>query len=67
MRAGGESLIRIGLQFDHRELQGLGSSLDGLLVFGPEPGGLGQGGIAGRAVDQEGGHGVGFGWVELGI
>ena len=37
MRPGGEGPIRIGLQFDHRELQRLGGGLDGLFVFGPEP------------------------------
>ena len=65
MGPGGQSLIRIGLQFDHRKLQRLRGGLDGLLVFGPEPGGLGQRGAAGRAVDEDGGQGVWFwlGWV----
>ena len=65
MRPGRESPIGIAPQFDHRELQRLRGGLDGLLVFGPEPGGLGERGAAGRAVDQDGGTGFGFGWVRL--
>ena len=60
MRPGGQRPVRIGLQFDDRELQRLRGGLDGLLVFGPEPGGLGQRGAAGRAVDEDRGHGVRF-------
>ena len=37
MRPGGESLLRIGLQFDDRELQRLRGGLDSLLIFRPEP------------------------------
>ena len=62
MRPGGQSLLRIGLQLDHGKLQRLRGGLDGLLVFGPEPGGLGQRGAAGRAVDEDGGQGVWF-WL----
>ena len=67
MGSRGESPIRIGPQFDHRELQHRRGRLDGLLVLGPEPGGLSQRGAAGRAVDQDGGHGGRFrlGWVSL--
>ncbi len=62
MGPGGEGPLRIGLQFDHGELQRLRGGLDGLLVFGPEPRGLGQRGAAGRAVDEDGGQGVWF-WL----
>ena len=35
-----QGFLRIGLQFDHGELQRLRGGLDGLLVLGPEPRGL---------------------------
>ena len=60
MGPGGQSPIRISVQFDHRELQRLRGGLDGLLVFGSEPRGLGQRRAAGRAVDEDCGHGVWF-------
>ena len=50
MGSGGQSLLRISPQFDHGKLQRLRGGLDGLLVLGPEPGGLGQRGAAGRAL-----------------
>jgi hypothetical protein len=64
MGPGGESPIRVGLQFDDRELQRRRSSLDGLLVFDPKPGGLGQRGAAGGALDKDRGQRVRFwlGW-----
>jgi hypothetical protein len=64
MGPGGESPIRISLQFDHGELQLLRSGFDDLFVLGPKPGGLGQRGTAGSAVDEDGGQGfgLGFGW-----
>ena len=62
MGPGGQSPIRIGVQFDHGKLQFLRGRLDGLLVFGSEPGGLGQRGAAGCAVDEDGGQGVWF-WL----
>ena len=49
MDPGGEGPVRVGLQLDDRELQRRCGGLDGLLVFGPEPRGLGQRG-AGWAV-----------------
>lgn len=63
MSAGGQSPIRIGVQFHHGKLQFLWGGLDGLLVLGAEPRGLGQRGVAGRAVDEDGGHGGRF-WLD---
>ena len=47
MSAGGERPIGVGVQFDHRELQFLRGGLEGLRVFGPEPGGLVNAGFVG--------------------
>ena len=47
MRPGGQRLVRVSLQFDHGKLQRLRGGLDGLLVLGPEPRGLGQRGPLG--------------------
>jgi hypothetical protein len=61
--SGGQSPIRIGEQLDHGKLQFRRGGLDGLLVFGPEPRGLGQRGAGWSAVDEDRGHGVWF-WLD---